>query len=353
MPESPEPTTDIETDENPSVSSGSGKQSEWRRLRNRIIAGLFVLLPIYITYAIVRWLYVTLYDYAIGPIASFLREFTFKDAAIPGYILYGLSVVLAMFVVVAILIIAGVFAKSRLVSATEWVLQKVPGVNTIYRVVSNVFATPFDLILSSPLPAFSLYHSPTSTKAQTIEQREDYLDRLESTIQAVYKTLLKTQTRYKKDFDKRVRPSNRNIRAGQYVYLDPTDGTTKGVKLVNHALGPYRVITNDKRTFVIQRGEQVKRVNADQVTYAPPPLNAPPPEPLEATEQDVRDKKLEGRTYVFDKILKHRVNKDGSLDFLIKWHGYKKPTWQPRSDISQEAISYYLSNKRRSARAAN
>ena len=97
----------------------------------------------------------------------------------------------------------------------------------------------------------------------------------------------------------------------------------------------------------------MERVNADRVTYAPPPMNAPPPEPLEATEQEVRDKKLEGPTYIFDKILKHRVNAAGSLKFLIKRHGYKKPTWQPRSDIPEEEISYYLSNKRRSARAMN
>lgn len=114
------------------------KTSEWRRLRNRLITGLFVLLPIYITYEIVRWLYETLYHFAIGPIAGFIREFTFKDAAIPGYILYGLSVVLAMFVVLSILMIAGVFAKSRLLSVAEWFLNKVPGVSTIYRVVSNV-----------------------------------------------------------------------------------------------------------------------------------------------------------------------------------------------------------------------
>ena len=44
--------------------------------------------------------------------------------------------------------------------------------------------TPFDLVLSRPPSAFSLYHSPTSRKAQTTEQREDYLDRLEGTIQA-------------------------------------------------------------------------------------------------------------------------------------------------------------------------
>jgi len=116
------------------------KQNEWRRLRNRLITGLFVLLPIYVTYVIVKWLYETLHSYAIGPIAGFIRDYTFKDAAIPGYILYGLSVVLAMFVVLSILMIAGIFAKSRLLRAAEWFVKKVPGVNTIYRVVSNVFS---------------------------------------------------------------------------------------------------------------------------------------------------------------------------------------------------------------------
>lgn len=114
------------------------KPSEWRRVRNQLITGLFVLLPIYITFVIVQWLYVTLHSYALEPIAAFIREYTFKDARIPGYILYGVSVVLAMFVVLSILMIAGVFAKSRLLSVAEWFLHKVPGVSTIYRVVSNV-----------------------------------------------------------------------------------------------------------------------------------------------------------------------------------------------------------------------
>ena len=138
MTAKPESTREIEGNEqgNPYETT---KQGEWRRLRNRIITGLFVLLPIYITYLIVEWIYVTLYKYAIGPIASLIRDFTFKDAAIPGYIIYALSVILAMFVVLSILMIAGVFAKSRLLSVTEWFLKKVPGVNMIYRVVSNVF----------------------------------------------------------------------------------------------------------------------------------------------------------------------------------------------------------------------
>ena len=125
--------------ENSESGKPPAKQSGWRQLRNRLIAGLFVLMPIYITYGIVRWLYVTLYDYAIGPIATFIREVTFKDAAIPGFFLNTLSVMLAMIVVLSIMMMAGLFAKSRTLWAAEWILAKVPGVNTIYRVVSNVF----------------------------------------------------------------------------------------------------------------------------------------------------------------------------------------------------------------------
>ena len=128
-----------------------GPSSNWRQLRNRLIAGLFVLLPIYITYGVVKWLYVIMYDYAIGPIATFIRDYTFKDAAIPGYFLYGISVILAMIVVLSILMMAGLFAKSRTLSAAEWILDKVPGVNTIYRVVSNVFDA---ISLSAETPDF-------------------------------------------------------------------------------------------------------------------------------------------------------------------------------------------------------
>lgn len=126
---------EISTTSSPPVeSSGS---SELRRLRNRIIAGLFVILPLYITWVVVKWLYELLYDYAMGPIAYGLREVLFQGEK--GYYLEVVSGVLAFFVVLAILMIAGVFAKSRLLRFTNWLLNKVPGVNMVYRVVSNVF----------------------------------------------------------------------------------------------------------------------------------------------------------------------------------------------------------------------
>ena len=108
-----------------------------------------------------------------------------------------------------------------------------------------------------------------------------------------------------------MRTANRNIRPGEYVYLDPTDGTTKCTKLGNHALGPYRVLANDRRTFVIQRGDEVERANSDRIPYASPPPEVLPPEPIEATPEDLAEKSTERRTYLFDRIKDNRILDDG------------------------------------------
>ncbi len=33
--------------------------------------------------------------------------------------------------------------------------------------------------------------------------------------------------------------------------------------------------------------------------------------------------------WVAEKVLKHRVNKKGKLEFLVQWKGYKEHTWEP------------------------
>ena len=53
---------------------------DFRLFRNRIIPGLLVVLPFFITYAVVYWLYDVLYTYAIGPIAWVLREYSLGGA---------------------------------------------------------------------------------------------------------------------------------------------------------------------------------------------------------------------------------------------------------------------------------
>ena len=62
------------------------------------------------------------------------------------------------------------------------------------------------------------------------------------------------------------------------MYIDLTDEMLKTGTLESPALGPFRLLKTDGRTVVFQRNQDVKRINVDRITYAPPPENAPPPE---------------------------------------------------------------------------
>ena len=99
----------------------------------------------------------------------------------------------------------------------------------------------------------------------------------------------------------------------------------------------------DVRTVVIQRNQDVERINGDRITYAPPPENAPPPEVFSPTSNEV-DKNTEGPTYVVDRLLEHSVTPDGPLEFHVKWYGYTEQTWKPRRNIPEELISQYFRN---------
>ena len=111
-----------------------------RTIRNRIIAGLFVVLPIFITYAVIKWLYETLYAMALGPISSYLKSYWYSGEDKPSWILDVSFSMAALLSVLAILFVAGMFFRSRLHRTVDWILSNVPGVNTVYKAVNNVFA---------------------------------------------------------------------------------------------------------------------------------------------------------------------------------------------------------------------
>ena len=113
--------------------------------------------------------------------------------------------------------------------------------------------TPFSLVLSRPPPEFSLHHTVRSRTRPTQEQRNEYVRRLDDTIEHAYTRLVATQARYKRDFDKSIRKIKQRIRTGDYVYIDPMDGLSKTGKLQSPALGPFRVIRKDERTYIIDR----------------------------------------------------------------------------------------------------
>ena len=112
-----------------------------RLFRNRFIAGLFVVLPIYITYALLKWMYDLLYSNALQPITYGLRHLwglEDKSVELNWYLTLLLSSI-SLLLVITLIYVAGMFFRSRLHQLVNWVLLTVPGVKTIYSVVSKVF----------------------------------------------------------------------------------------------------------------------------------------------------------------------------------------------------------------------
>ena len=217
---------------------------------------------------------------------------------------------------------------------------------TVHRTTKT---TPFELVLSRPPPTFTMNHDAHTPRRTSAATKQDFVRRLEDSIVKANASLAKTQARYKRDFDKRVRRANRRLSPGDYVYLDPTDGSKKLGKLQSPAVGPFRVVSNDRRTLVIDRDGIIERVNADRVVHAPPPPDADTvqstPE-FRATADDIAAKNLDGPKYTVERILDHEVRDDG-LYLEVKWYGYPRSDWQPRTNIPEELVSRYFDRRRR------
>ena len=115
-------------------------------LRNRVIAGLVVALPVLITFIIVKWLYDFLAKDVIVGTAQWLNRNPVAigneaaDEAIntPWFVNYILAPFVAITLIVAVLFLLGMVFRSRWHRFFNWFMSNVPGVGVIYRSVSNV-----------------------------------------------------------------------------------------------------------------------------------------------------------------------------------------------------------------------
>lgn len=126
----------------PAKPSKKPQATTWRLIRNRIVTGLFVVLPVFITFYVIKWLYDTLTKVLISPIANWLIASWWPDENIPfpRIVEYFLAPVAALLLVGTVLYVAGIFFNSRLHRLFDWFLNTVPGVNYVYSIVSNVFS---------------------------------------------------------------------------------------------------------------------------------------------------------------------------------------------------------------------
>lgn len=122
------------------MGNPSTQHSTFRTIRNRIIAGLVVVLPLFITWFVIKWLYDTLVVVLIGPIRDMLLAIWYPDqSGDPNdWLISGTFSVAAFALVLGLLFIAGMFFQSRIHRFVDWFLSNVPGVKTIYTAVKNV-----------------------------------------------------------------------------------------------------------------------------------------------------------------------------------------------------------------------
>ena len=87
-------------------------------------------------------------------------------------------------------------------------------------------------------------------------ERHEFLKQLDEAIQKADGRLKKSQKRYKRDFDTRVRRANLYIDADDYIFLYPTLQEKKQGKFTSPSVGPYHAIACDQRTFTIGQSEE-------------------------------------------------------------------------------------------------
>ena len=107
-------------------------------VRARILSGLIAALPIALTVFIVHWLYVTAQTALTWPIRFVRYELGNYGLSATVWDAY-VAPVIAVALILFFLYTLGLFVRSRLLRAVDWVLLRVPIVGTIFKAIRNVF----------------------------------------------------------------------------------------------------------------------------------------------------------------------------------------------------------------------
>jgi len=115
--------------------------------------------------------------------------------------------------------------------------------------------------------------TPEETDGSPRAIREVIRARLRNLIHKVRRSLTLAQRRYKGNYAARVRPVNKHVQAGDWVFVDGNARTK--YKLGTRAAGPYKVSSRGERKFSLDIGGYPETVSSDHVTAAPGPPGDP------------------------------------------------------------------------------
>ena len=180
----------------------------------------------------------------------------------------------------------------------------------------------------------------------------------------------KAQARYKKNFDKKIRPLL-HAHAGDWVYLSreqPTIASPGDLprkhKLSSKAIGPFEVLSSDKHTVTILRDDGfVERVTRNRTARAPTPENRcghreadqasfenavgqrNPAEnvdtPGETAVRTAPSEDDDPEYHVVDKVVRYLPKED---KFVVRWAGYgpEDDTTEPPGHLHWNTIVQYF-----------
>jgi uncharacterized membrane protein len=125
----------------------------WHRIRNRLLEGLLVVLPLLVTFWLLRWLYTSLEKYVIDPIAFVViwkaqkiqgepdLPYWFENIAAP---------IISIILAVLLVYLCGVIAHTQLRKYFDNFMLKLPVVSQIYDAVRSVLKV-FDKPSGKPM----------------------------------------------------------------------------------------------------------------------------------------------------------------------------------------------------------
>jgi uncharacterized membrane protein len=114
----------------------------WRNVCERIIGGLILVLPILITFWIIRWIYTFLELNIIDPLAMVVLwklKWTTSSSELPYWFETFVAPVIAIVVALVLLYCVDYFADTRLSRAFAWLLRRVPIISHVYNPVRGMF----------------------------------------------------------------------------------------------------------------------------------------------------------------------------------------------------------------------
>lgn len=128
----------------------SSMHSTFVVLRNRVLSGFFLALPIFLTFIIISWVYNRIIRWVMDPIYRGVmgywmsRDPGLRDSDVvdlPFWIEFIAAPIASLAILLSILFLLGMFFKSRIHRALDWLLLKVPFVNWVYALILKVVNT--------------------------------------------------------------------------------------------------------------------------------------------------------------------------------------------------------------------